>query len=430
MRAYMGSSAAEIDCSFDIAGGDNALKDAIQRVRRQAEDAVREGATHLILSDAAVGPSRAAIPMILATGAVHVHLLRQQLRTFTSLNVRSGECLDVHHFAVLIGVGATTVNAYVAEASIEDRRQRGLFGKLSLDECLERYRSAVDQGLLKVMSKMGISVISSYRGGANFEALGLSRTLVAEYFPAMPSRISGIGMIGIQKRVMDLHARAWSEDFAALPIGGFYKYRRGGETHAWAPDLIHMLQSAVASESYQTFKKYSEAVHKLPPVAIRDLLDFVPTGKSISVDEVESITEIRKRFVTPGMSLGALGPEAHRTLGIAMNRIGAKSDSGEGGEDPPALQAAGQRRQREFGDQTGCQRAFRRDRRLPEQLPGTRDQDGAGRQTRRGRSVAGLQGDRGDRQAAPCHRGRIADLAAAASRHLFDRGSRAADLRP
>ena len=334
MRAYMGSSAAEIDCSFDIAAGDNALKDAIQRVRRQAEDAVREGATHLILSDAAVCPSRAAIPMILATGAVHVHLLRQQLRTFTSLNVRSGECLDVHHFAVLIGVGATTVNAYVAEASIEDRRRRGLFGKLSLEECLERYRSAVDQGLLKVMSKMGISVISSYRGGANFEALGLSRTLVAEYFPAMPLRISGIGMIGIQKRVMDLHARAWSEDFTALPIGGFYKYRRGGETHAWAPDLIHMLQSAVASESYQTFKKYSEAVHKLPPVAIRDLLDFVPTGKSISVDEVESITEIRKRFVTPGMSLGALGPEAHRTLGIAMNRIGAKSDSGEGGEDP------------------------------------------------------------------------------------------------
>ncbi len=137
--------------------------------------------------------------MILATGAVHVHLLRQQLRTFTSLNVRSGECLDVHHFAVLVGVGATTVNAYVAEASIADRHGRGLFGKLSLDECLDRFRKAVDQGLLKVMSKMGIAVVSSYRGGANFEALGLSRTLVAEYFPNMPSRISGIGMIGIQK---------------------------------------------------------------------------------------------------------------------------------------------------------------------------------------------------------------------------------------
>ncbi len=181
---------------------------------------------------------------------------------------------------------------------------------------------------------MGISVISSYRGGANFEALGLSRTLVAEYFPSMPSRISGIGMTGIQHRIVDLHQRAWNEQVVALPVGGFYKFRKSGETHAWAPELIHTLQSAVASESYQTFKRYSEAVAKLPPVAIRDLLDFVPDTAPISTDDVESITEIRKRFVTPGMSLGALGPEAHGTLNIAMNRIGAKSDSGEGGEDP------------------------------------------------------------------------------------------------
>jgi glutamate synthase (NADPH) large chain len=334
MRAYMGESATLIDCTFDVAGGDNALRDAIQSIRRQAEDAVRGGATHLILSDEKVRADRAAIPMILATGAVHVHLLRQQLRTFTSLNVRSGECLDVHHFAVLIGVGATTVNAYIAEGAIEDRRQRGLFGEKSLDAALENYRRAVDQGLLKVMSKMGISVISSYRGGANFEALGLSRTLVAEYFPAMPSRISGIGMAGIQHRVLELHLRAWDAEVIALPVGGFYKYRRAGDTHAWAPELIHTLQAAVSGESYQAFKKYSDSVHKLPPVAIRDLFDFVPTGRSVSIDEVESITELRKRFVTPGMSLGALSPEAHGTLNIAMNRIGAKSDSGEGGEDP------------------------------------------------------------------------------------------------
>ncbi|MBI2256283.1 MAG: glutamate synthase large subunit [Proteobacteria bacterium] len=334
MCAYMGESVAEIDCTFDVTGNDNALREAIQLIRRQAEDAVRGGATHLILSDEHVSATRAAIPTILATGAVHVHLLRQQLRTFTSLNVRSGECLDVHHFAVLIGVGATTVNAYVAEAAIEDRRRRGLFGEIPLEDCLDNYRDAVDQGLLKVMSKMGISVISSYRGGANFEALGLSRTLVAEYFPSMPSRISGIGMTGIQHRVVDLHKRAWNESVVALPVGGFYKFRKSGETHAWAPELIHTLQSAVATESYQTFKRYSEAVAKLPPVAIRDLLDFVPGTTPISTDEVESITEIRKRFVTPGMSLGALGPEAHGTLNIAMNRIGAKSDSGEGGEDP------------------------------------------------------------------------------------------------
>ena len=345
MRAYMGQSAAEIDCTFDPKA-DHALRDAIQTIRRQAEDAVRGGATHLILSDERAGPDRAAIPMILATGAVHVHLLRQQLRTFTSLNVRSGECLDVHHFAVLVGVGATTVNAYVAEASIADRHGRGLFAKFSLDDCLDRYRKAVDEGLLKVMSKMGIAVVSSYRGGANFEALGLSRTLVAEYFPNMPSRISGIGMIGIQKRVGALHGRAWNPDAIALPIGGFYRYRKGGETHAWQADAIHTLQSAVASESYQTFKRYSEMIAKAPPVAIRDLLDFVPTGKSISIDEVESITEIRKRFVTPGMSLGALSAEAHNTLTIAMNRIGAKSDSGEGGEDPMHFKPKAERRQR------------------------------------------------------------------------------------
>ncbi|MET1026778.1 MAG: glutamate synthase large subunit, partial [Dongiaceae bacterium] len=334
MRVYMGTSVAEIDCTFDPTDGELALRDALQSIRRQAEDAVRGGATHVILSDERVSQSRAAIPMILATGAVHVHLLRQQLRTFTSLNVRSGECLDVHHFCVLIGVGATTVNGYVAEASIADRQGRGLFGSLSLDDCLERYRKAVDQGILKVMSKMGIAVISSYRGGANFEALGLSRTLVAEYFPNMPSRISGIGMTGIQRRVLELHARAWNPNVVTLPVGGFYRYRKSGETHAWGPELIHTLQSAVSSESYSTFKRYSEAVQKLPPVAIRDLLDFEPTGSSISVDEVESITELRKRFVTPGMSLGALSPEAHGTLNIAMNRIGAKSDSGEGGEDP------------------------------------------------------------------------------------------------
>ncbi|HEY2112981.1 MAG TPA: glutamate synthase central domain-containing protein, partial [Dongiaceae bacterium] len=174
MRAYMGESAAVVDCTFNPDGGDNALRDAVQSIRRQAEDAVRGGAVHIILSDEASGPGRAAIPMILATGAVHTHLLRQQLRTFTSLNLRSGECLDVHHLAVLIGVGATTVNAYVAEASIADRHRRGLFGTRTLEDCLKRYREALDQGLLKVMSKMGIAVISSYRGGGCFEALGLS----------------------------------------------------------------------------------------------------------------------------------------------------------------------------------------------------------------------------------------------------------------
>ncbi len=335
MRAFMAESAAEIDCGFDPAAGPEALREAIARCQREAEDAVRGGCVHIILTDKAADRNRTGIPMILAAGAVHTHLMRQQLRTFTSLNVRSAECLDVHNFAVLIGVGATTVNAYLAQESIADRQRRGLFGTLTLEDCLRRYRIAADQGLLKVMSKMGISVVSSYRGGCNFEAVGLSRTLVAEFFPGMPSRISGIGLTGIQQKARALHAEAWgAEEAAFLPLGGFYRHRRGGETHGMDGQLIHLLQTAVATDSYSTYRRFSEAVRRHPPIAIRDLLDFRSGAGAISVDEVESITELRKRFVTPGMSLGALSPEAHGTLNIAMNRIGARSNSGEGGEDP------------------------------------------------------------------------------------------------
>ncbi|HKW54759.1 MAG TPA: glutamate synthase large subunit [Stellaceae bacterium] len=333
MRDYMGATAVEIDCTLAASGGDGALREAIHRIQREAEDAVRGGCTHVILSDAAVSVERAAMPMILATGAVHSHLVRQQLRTFTSLNVRSGECLDVHYFAVLIGVGATTVNAYLAQETIADRHRRGLFGGAGVEAAIERYKRAINDGLLKIMSKMGISVISSYRGAYNFEAVGLSRTLVAEFFPGMTSRISGIGLAGIQHKSLEMHRRGYAEDVIALPMGGFYRYRRGGELHAFEGTLVHTLQTAVATDSYGAYRRYSEGLRKLPPIHLRDLLDFKPRRPAVSVDEVESITEIRKRLVAPGISLGALGPEAHETLSIAMNRIGAKSDSGEGGED-------------------------------------------------------------------------------------------------
>jgi glutamate synthase (NADPH) large chain len=335
MRAYMGETAVEIDCTFDAAGAEGALRDALRRIQQEAEDAVRGGCTHVVLTDERVAAARAAIPMILATGAVHSHLVRQQLRTFTSLNVRSGECLDVHYFAVLIGVGATTVNAYLAQETIAERHRRGLFGPgVSLEEAIDRYERAVNDGLLKIMSKMGISVISSYRGAYNFEAVGLSRTLVAEFFPGMISRISGIGLAGIELETLAQHRRAYDEDAVPLPVGGFYRYRRGGELHAFEGSLVHTLQNAVASDSYGIYRRYAEGLRKLPPIHLRDLLDFKPRRPAVSVDEVESITEIRKRLVAPGISLGALGPEAHETLSIAMNRIGAKSDSGEGGEDP------------------------------------------------------------------------------------------------
>ena len=344
MRSYMGDNVITIDCTFEFDkdaaegwsgdGSDHAMRVALNRIREEAEDAVRSGKGHIVLTDRRISPDRAALPMILATAGVHSHLVSKGLRTFTSINVRSAEAMDTHYFAVLIGCGATTVNAYLAQECIADRHERGLFGDMSLQDCIARFREAIDQGLLKIMSKMGISVVSSYRGGFNFEALGLSRSVVHEFFPGMTSRISGIGLEGVQNKITELHKKAFDNRAIALPIGGLYKYRRNGETHALEGKLIHMLQTAVTEDRYSLYKQYSAEVAKLPPVNIRDLLDFKPAGEPIAIQDVESITEIRKRFVTPAMSLGALSPEAHGTLNIAMNRIGAKSDSGEGGEDP------------------------------------------------------------------------------------------------
>lgn len=335
MRGFMGTDAGVVDCTFPVADGETGLRAALDRIRREAENGVRGGWTHVILTDEAQGPDRAPIPPILATGAVHSWLVRQSLRTFTSLNVRAAECLDTHSFAVLIGVGATTVNAYLAEQSIMDRQRKGLLGDLTPRAAIDRYKKAVDKGLLKIMSKMGISVVSSYRGGYNFEAIGLSRALVAEFFSGMPSRISGVGLSGIARKVLALHEVAWLNDLPRLPVGGLYKFRPSGEVHAFEARLIHTLQTAVATDSFKIYRRYAEDVRQLPPIALRDLLDFRMDGRTpVPVDEVESVTEIRKRLIAPGISLGALSPEAHETLSIAMNRIGARSDSGEGGEDP------------------------------------------------------------------------------------------------
>jgi len=333
MVRQFGSNVAIIDCTFPQGSEIDALQRGLERVRGEAEDAVRSGAGHIVLTDEHQGPDRIAMPMILATSAVHSWLTRKGLRTFTSINVRSAECIDPHYFAVLIGCGATTVNAYLAQDSIADRINRGLI-EGNLSEAMRRYRLAIDAGLLKIMSKMGISVLSSYRGGLNFEAVGLSRAMCAEYFPGMHSRISGIGLHGIQHKLENVHKRGWLGGQDVLPIGGFYKARRTGEKHAWEAQTMHMLQSACDRASYELWKQYSQSMRSNPPIHLRDLLAIKPLGAPIPLEQVESITAIRKRFVTPGMSLGALSPEAHKTLNVAMNRIGAKSDSGEGGEDP------------------------------------------------------------------------------------------------
>lgn len=325
----------EIDCTFDVesAVDDGAtLKAALQRVQLEAEEAVRAGREHIVLTDHHQSLDRAAIPMILATGAVHSHLVSLGLRSFCSITVRAAECLDTHYFAVLVGVGATCVNAYLAQDVIADRHARGLFGDMKLGDAVKSYKKAVEAGLLKIMSKMGISVISSYRGGYNFEALGLSRALIADFFPGMTSRISGLGLAGLQENALVRHELAFDEHIVSLPVGGFYRLRASDEPHALDGNLIHMLQAACDSGDYEIYRKYVKAVHARDPLQLRDLLDFKSAGPSKSLTEVQSINEIRKRFLTPGMSLGALSPEAHGTLNVAMNRIGAKSVSGEGGE--------------------------------------------------------------------------------------------------
>jgi glutamate synthase (NADPH/NADH) large chain len=333
LKAGFGAAIAEIDCSFAVGSGADGLREALNRVRADAEAAVRAGRSELFLTDESIGPDRIGLPMVLAAAAVHTHLVRQGLRSYASVNVRSAECLDTHGFAVLIGAGATTVNAWLAEAAIADRHSRGLAGERSLEKCIANYRKAIDDGLLKIMAKMGIAVISSYRGGYNFEAVGLSRALVNDLFPGMPAKISGEGYNSLYVNASERHEVAYDPAVVHLPVGGFYRQRAGGEAHAWSAQLMHLLQTAVATDSYSAYLNFSRGVRDLPPIYLRDLMEFNELHKPIPLDDVEPITEIRKRFITPGMSLGALSPEAHETLAIAMNRIGAKAVSGEGGED-------------------------------------------------------------------------------------------------
>ncbi len=329
-KKFFSKKTKVIDCTFDIS---LSLKDRIEKIREEAEISVREGSTCLILSDKNITNNKASIPSILTVGAVHSHLVKHGLRGYCSLNVECSDALDTHSFAILIGVGATTVNPYLAIDSIYQRFEKKLFGKSDFESCVVKFKKSVDAGLLKIMSKMGISVISSYRGGCNFEAVGLSRAIVSDYFPGMSSRISGIGVIGIEKKIKELHTKFNAKNVFTLPIGGLYRYRKSGEDHQYQGRLIHLLQSAVGSGSYEQYKKYSSGIHNLPPINIRDLLEFKKPKKEINIDEVEPLENILKRFGSGSMSHGALSAEAHETLAMGMNRIKGASCSGEGGED-------------------------------------------------------------------------------------------------
>ena len=337
LKGYLDQKIIEIDCTYDFSsakGDGSALKAAIETIKEQALRGVADGAGHVFLTDEHQGRGRIAIPMILATSAIHQHLVQEGQRSNCSLTVRSAECVEPHYMAVLIGVGATAVNPYLAfdclGAAIEDDTT----DINSVSEGAFNLKTAFEAGLLKIISKMGISVISSYRGGCNFEALGLSRTLVNEYFPGMTSRISGIGLAGIEVQTIAMHSYAWEGDEHVLPIGGFYRYRRTSEHHILEADVVRELQTAVRDNDAAAFDRYKTALDSQPPSQIRCLMDCDPLGPSVPLVNVESETSIQKRFVTPGMSLGALSEEAHGVLNIAMNRIGAKSVSGEGGEVP------------------------------------------------------------------------------------------------
>ena len=319
-----------IDCTFEI---NSSLKNRIEKIREECEIAVREGSSCLILSDKKISSNKASIPTILAVGAVHSHLVKLGLRGYCSINVESSDALDTHSFAVLIGVGATTVNPYLAIDSIFQRYEKKLFGKSDFEDCVFRFKKSIDAGLIKIMSKMGISVISSYRGGCNFEAVGLSRAIVSDYFPGMSSRISGIGIGGIEKKIKELNKNFLEKNIITLPIGGLYKYRKSGENHQLQGNLIHVLQHAVGTNSYEHYKKYSNGIHSLSPISLRDLLEFKNKKDSIDINEVEPLHEILKRFGSGSMSHGALSAEAHETLATGMNRIKGASCSGEGGED-------------------------------------------------------------------------------------------------
>ena len=323
-----------LDCTFT---GEENIESSLERLKKEAEVLVRQGVTQLILSDKEVSKDKYPIPMLLCIGAVHTHLIKLKLRGYVSINAQTGEALDTHSFATLIGVGATTVNPYLALDSLYQRFEKKLFGKFIYDDCVERYVKSVNLGLLKIMSKMGISVISSYRGGCNFETVGLSRTIVNDFFPGVTSKISGIGLTGIEKKIRGIHEDAFRSDTNVLPIGGIYRYRKNGETHQYQGKLIHLLQSAVTNKSYELYKKYSKGIYELPPINLRDLIDFKKKN-TISIDEVEPVENILKRFGSGSMSHGALSKEAHETLAIGMNRIKGASCSGEGGEDEKRFQ--------------------------------------------------------------------------------------------
>jgi glutamate synthase (ferredoxin) len=339
-----GFATAELSTLFAIANGPEGLKAAVQSLQAQAAESVRAGAKILILSDRPVLDTEYTyIPPLLAVGAVHHHLIREGLRMKTSLIVNTAQCWSTHHFACLIGYGAGAVCPYMALDTVRDwwfdPKTKKLMGlekipALTLEQALGNYRKAVESGLLKILSKMGISLLSSYQAAQIFEAIGIGRDLIELGFRGTTSRIGGLSIKELADEVLSFHVKAFPVTTKKLENLGFVQYRPGGEYHMNSPEMVKALHKALDSKEYDHYEVYKKHLQGRPVTALRDLLDFQSAPSPIPIEEVESVSEIVKRFCTGGMSLGALSREAHETLAIAMNRIGGKSNSGEGGEDP------------------------------------------------------------------------------------------------
>ncbi len=444
--------AYELDICYPAAWGGSGMEAALASLAAEAEDAVRLGYNILIVSDRRVSADTLPIPALLATAAVHQHLVRKGLRTSTGLVVETGSAREVHHFALLAGYGAEAIHPYLALETLEALTGTG--GQGAPDDAAYKFIKAICKGLNKVMSKMGISTYQSYCGAQIFEAVGLQKEFVDKYFTGTASNVEGMGLFEIAEEAARIHGQAFGNApllRAALDPGGEYSYRVRGEDHMWTPDSIAKLQHATRSGSYSTYKEYAALINDQTQrmLTLRGLFEFRLAPAPVPLAEVEPATEIVKRFATGAMSLGSISTEAHTTLAIAMNRIGGKSNTGEGGEDarryPPIAQGRdaevpdSERRRRHspegrrfaaLEDQAGRVGPLRRDRRVPRQRRPDPDQDGAGREARRGRPAARPQGVRVHRAAALLGAGRRAHLAAAAPRHLLDRGPGAADPRP
>ncbi|WP_149913187.1 glutamate synthase large subunit [Sphingobacterium cavernae] len=324
---------------FRADGKPGSLEAGIERLCRYADDAVRDGFEVIILSDRAIDSQHAAIPSILAVSAVHHHLIKTGNRGAVGLVVEAGDAWEVHHFACLLAFGATAINPYLALASIRTLKAEGqLETELEWEVLRKNYVKAVCNGLLKIFSKMGISTLQSYHGAQIFEVLGIDKSVVDKYFCGAVSRIGGLALDDIAREALTKHWRSFEAPRNVkplLPEGGIYQWKRRGEGHLWNPQTVHLLQQACRNNDYESFKKYSALINnqKEAMFTLRGLLDFAKHRNSISIDEVEPASEILKRFATGAMSFGSISHEAHSTLAIAMNRIGGKSNTGEGGED-------------------------------------------------------------------------------------------------